>query len=464
VPTHHEWVVTKLSKSAASFSIFGVSEFVLRYISSFSCLPGREISTLCIPQDFKLNKPPLGFYSGDRYRTVSEASILDMCHLAGWACERAEGSPGKALTRQALDRWIAMGLRVRRDADGARYFDPAEVLNFIKQAGLDGRDAFWTERVIGTARRLVLDMCNDDPRKFTVELRRTFNTRSLVVGAALRLRMPLPLMSDHLGDLEVQPHALVTGTHIVVRRGRLEVRTQAPNSGEVTIGATTTFTAFPTEPSPERRRPGLSAPDSRYLQRRDGLIVVSRRVAALAGYLASPDADPLVAVRAFWNYCLDEFSQGAVHYDQVDMEAPGDWLLDSGWGDCQLVAALFVSMCRARGIPARILGGFYLYKACPTNHFWAEVWIDGQGWTPFDFVCWELSGGGRDTVWRDHFFGRIDVRLTNQCFPLDFTGAVGVKIPAAWHVVQSMEPGGVSVALLDIDGTLVYRDFVSVVF
>ena len=130
-------------------------------------------------KDLKLNRPPLGFHTGDRYRTVSEADILEMCHLAGWACERGEGSPGKALTRQAFENWIAMGMGVRRDADGARYFDPGEVLNFIKQAGLNASDAFWTERMVGTARRLVLDLHNENPRKFAVELRRTFNTQSL---------------------------------------------------------------------------------------------------------------------------------------------------------------------------------------------------------------------------------------------------------------------------------------------
>jgi len=175
------------------------------------------------------------------------------------------------------------------------------------------------------------------------------------------------------------------------------------------------------------------------------------------------DADPPMAVRAFWSYCLDHFSQGAVHYDQVDTEASGDWLLDSGWGDCQLVSALFASMCRARGIPARILGGFYLYRTFSTNHYWAEAWIDGQGWMPFDFSCWELSRGGQDPAWRDYFFGRIDCRLTNQCLPLDFTGAVGVKIPAAWHIRQSAQPVGVAVGLFDVEGKLVYRDFVAVV-
>jgi hypothetical protein len=408
---------------------------------------------------------PLGFHQRPQYRTVSEALILDMCHVAGWACERSENSPGMAITCEALKSWIGMGLEFRLGTDGVRYFDPVEVLNFMKLAGLDGRQAFWTEHVVGTARRLVRTMDSEDPRNFTVELRRMFNTRSLAAGTALRLRMPLPLTSDHLGNLDVRPHAVESSsieTDVAVSRGRLEVRAQASSSDEMTIGATATFTAVPRDPGREPPRSDLSAPDPRYLRQRDGLIVVSNRIAALASSLAGPGDDPLAAIRAFWNYCLDEFFQGAVHYDQVDLDAPGDWLLDSGWGDCQLVAAVFASMCRARGIPARILGGFYLYKARPTEHFWAEAWIDGQGWTPFDFGCWELSRGGCDIEWRDHFFGRIDARLTNQCFPFEFTGAIGVKIPAAWQVVQSMEPDGASVALLDVTGSLVYRDFVSI--
>jgi Transglutaminase-like superfamily len=404
----------------------------------------------------------LCFQTGDHYRTVPESTILEMCHLAGWACERNQGSPGKALTRRAFENWIAMGLGVRREVDGDRYFDPAEVLNFIKHAGLNNLDPFWTERVVPTARRLLAEMPKSDLCTFAVNIRRTFNTRSLAAGAPLRLRMPLPLASEHLFDLEVEPHALGSGARVAVSRGRLEVRSQASNSGEVTIGATATFKARSQNQDRGRSLSGASSPDLSYLRPRDGMIVVSDRVAALAGSLAGPVADPWVTLRAFWNYCLDEFAQGAVHYDQVDMEQPGDWLLDSGWGDCQLVAALFASMCRARGIPARILSGFYLYAACPSNHFWAEAWIEGLGWRPFDFVCWELSGGGRDPQWRDTFFGRLDCRLTTQCLPLDFTGAIGIKIPSAWHIVQSALPDGVAIGLLDITGSLLYRDFVSV--
>jgi transglutaminase-like putative cysteine protease len=401
----------------------------------------------------------LGFQTDDRYRTVSEARILDMCHLAGWACEIGEGSTGRALTRRALESWIDLGMGFRRSADGSRYFDPGEVLNFLKQAGLNGLESFWTERMVGTARRLVGEMRSDTPGKFAVELRRTFNTQSRPAGGSLRLRMPLPLTSEYLGNLQVNPFTDAAEARIAVSRGRLEVRTQSSGRREVTIGAHMSFTGHAQQPSLQASQREI---DNLYLRPRDGMIVVSDRVAALAKSLSGPAADPREVLRTFWNFCLDEFSQGAVHYDQVNMEAPGDWLLDFRWGDCRLISALFASMCRARGIPARILGGFYLYRACPTNHFWVEAWIDGQGWTPFDFICWELSGGGRDPAWRDYFFGRIDCRLTCECLPLDFTGAVGVTIPSAWHIVQSATRDGVSIDLLDINGTLLYRDSICV--
>jgi hypothetical protein len=119
--------------------------------------------------------------------------------------------------------------------------------------------------VVGTGRRLVVDMRNDDPRKFTVELRRIFNTQSLPAGAALRLRTPLPLTSDHLGNLEVHPHAVAAGAHVAVSRGRLEVRTQASDSGEVGAtgqnprrrgaGSSSGCSARSTPPSADRFKP-----------------------------------------------------------------------------------------------------------------------------------------------------------------------------------------------------------------
>ncbi len=397
-----------------------------------------------------MSQKPLGFQADERYRTVAEARVVDMFHFAGWAMDRE--SVGRTAAVQALAGWIELGLPFRQTG-GARFFDTVEVLNFAKQASLDGKDNFWRDRLVTTARQLAQSLPNE-PHGFRVDCKRTFHIQ-LSAGHPLRLRMPLPLESQHLQELEVEPFS-DTEARLTVTRGRLEARLAARGSDTVTIGARLSLTAGP------RAGDGSLPPDPAYLKPRDGMIIITDRVAALAERLAGPGTAPIDALRAFWNFCLDEFRQSGVHYDQVDWEAPGDWVLDSGWGDCQIVGALFCALCRARGIPARLMGGNYLYRACPTNHFWAEAWIDGQGWLPFDFLCWELSAGGQDVDWRDFFFGRLDARLITHCLPFDFTGSAGVPLPPAWHLLQWANGPEVAVSMLDIDARPLYTDYLTV--
>jgi hypothetical protein len=162
---------------------------------------------------------------------------------------------------------------------------------------------------------------------------------------------------------------------------------------------------------------------------------------------------------------LDRMMCGAMRYSDLTGQAPVDWVLENGWCDCQLGAALLISLCRARGIPARLVGGHLLYRLAPTNHFWPEVWIDGQGWRPYDLLSWDLSQGGRDPDWRDRFAGQVDARIVTQRFPLAFTGPMSVRFPAAWQMVQSRsKDGGIDVGYRDVEqGSLIYNDHVVVV-
>ena len=237
--------------------------------------------------------------------------------------------------------------------------------------------------------------------------------------------------------------------------GRLELRGLADGQGVAELGYRAVF-----DPSVQHGGEGSAAD---YLKPGEGLIQVSDRVRNLADRLAGPGARPQAAVRAFWNFMLDELMCGAIHYDQVTPTAPCDWVLDSGWYDCQLGSALLVALCRARGMPARLVGGHVLYRAAPTNHYWAEVWLDDEGWRPFDLLSWDLSGGGVNGDWRDHFYGRIDPRMVTQCFPRQFTGALGVALPAAWHVLQLGTAHGVEIRLNDITGRPVFVDTVAMV-
>ncbi len=56
--------------------------------------------------------------------------------------------------------------------------------------------------------------------------------------------------------------------------------------------------------------------------------------------------------------------------------------LQTGRGDCTEYASLVVALCRACGVPARMVGGYFTQRSLaprPTDyHNWAEIWLDGR--------------------------------------------------------------------------------------
>ncbi len=59
--------------------------------------------------------------------------------------------------------------------------------------------------------------------------------------------------------------------------------------------------------------------------------------------------------------------------------------LQSGKGDCTEYADLFVAVCRAKNIPARVATGYTAgFNSTLSKHNWAEVYLQEYGWVPFD--------------------------------------------------------------------------------
>jgi hypothetical protein len=57
-------------------------------------------------------------------------------------------------------------------------------------------------------------------------------------------------------------------------------------------------------------------------------------------------------------------------------------VLEQGFGRCWDLSDVFVTLCRAAGIPARQLAGWV--PPLSGGHVWAEVYIAGKGWLPVD--------------------------------------------------------------------------------
>lgn len=77
------------------------------------------------------------------------------------------------------------------------------------------------------------------------------------------------------------------------------------------------------------------------------------------------------------------YSPGETHVHTTGAEA-----LDQGRGVCQDHAHIFCAVCRALGVPARYVSGYFTHglghQAHAASHAWAEAFVDSLGWVGFD--------------------------------------------------------------------------------
>ena len=418
-------------------------------------------------------------FGDPRYRSIDEARIVEALVSEGWRYEVAAGQRPAAEheARVALERCIALGLPYRRSSAGGRLFDPAEASNFLKWAFKAKGERIWQDQFLPSARREIREAHRptgdgiDTPpdlgalsaQRYAVTVRRSFNLADRRPGERIRLRLPVPLEDEFLRDLSLELLMPArTPVETTVAPARLDVLTTIAEEDEISIGVRATFTATAVIPAP------AAAPDpaefALYTRPSEGLIKLSPRIRALAAELAGADPDPSAVLRRFWAFMLDELAYGFIHYDAVDPAAPLDWVLDHGWYDCKFGAALLAALCRARHIPARLATGYLLREVSPGFHSWAEVWIAGRGWLPIDLASWSLSAGGRDTDWRDYYFGRLDHRMTVERLPRLFSGPTAMWLPDAWHMHITLAEPGTDVAFEELDtGALAYREHMDVV-
>ena len=78
-----------------------------------------------------------------------------------------------------------------------------------------------------------------------------------------------------------------------------------------------------------------------------------------------------------------------------------------GTGNCTDFHSLFISLARARGIPARFQIGLPIPQKpegeIPGYHCWAEFYLNGVGWVPVD-----ASEAWKDRERLAYFFGTYD--------------------------------------------------------
>ena len=123
-----------------------------------------------------------------------------------------------------------------------------------------------------------------------------------------------------------------------------------------------------------------------YLKEEEGLDTTSRLINMSVKTQIPTATNDVDTVKNIFDFVFEHMT-----YDKMELNKNKGALraFQSGRGVCEEFADLFVSLCRVKGIPAKVVEGFDLpfldeQKDFYTGHTWAEVYFPEYGWVTFD--------------------------------------------------------------------------------
>lgn len=142
----------------------------------------------------------------------------------------------------------------------------------------------------------------------------------------------------------------------------------------------------------------------------------------LASSLCGNETDPVRKAYAIWSW-IDENVAWAAEMEYAVLPNIVRKVLACKRGDCGTQALLFISLCRASGVPARWQSGWVMRPKKWNLHDWAEFYSERHGWLPADPSIGRRKS--QDPATRDFLFGHIDSyrMIANLDYGRDFVPA-----------------------------------------
>lgn len=151
-------------------------------------------------------------------------------------------------------------------------------------------------------------------------------------------------------------------------------------------------------------------------------ILFTEYIRDLAREIRGEETDPIRIARAIYEYVTTKINYTFMRqYFLVDNGS--EYAAVNHKGDCGIQTLLFITLCRASGIPARWQAGLYTPEDGIGNHDWSQFYVEPFGW----LFC-DLSFGG--SAWRsgnqerwNFYFGNLDPyrMVANSAYHQSFT-------------------------------------------
>jgi len=148
-----------------------------------------------------------------------------------------------------------------------------------------------------------------------------------------------------------------------------------------------------------------------------GNVAVTPEIKAAAEHIVGGEKNPYLAARKIYDYMIKmidySFMPHLLFHPRSDLKESA-YVHEYKIGDCGAQGAYFAALCRAVGIPARVPGGWQLFRGNFSSHFWAEFFVPNYGWIPVDPSVGQASlyttmvDPEIKRAYTDFFFGRQD--------------------------------------------------------
>lgn len=198
------------------------------------------------------------------------------------------------------------------------------------------------------------------------------------LGQQIRVYLPLPVEYAQVQDYRlwnISPlPKMVAGPEYPQRTAVFETE----YSGKETFSA-----EFEFENVTEYRQPDpaavLEQQPSFYTEEQLPHIRFTPYIRNLCREIVGEESNPLLKVRRIYDYITTHVRYSYVrHYSTFD--SIPEYVGSSLKGDCGFQALLFITLCRAAGVPARWQSGLYATPEYVGSHDWAQYYVAPYGW------------------------------------------------------------------------------------
>ena len=388
--------------------------------------------------------------------------VIEQILVQCWLFEARSGERAAARGRaeRTLERLLSRGLPSSVGPQGL-LLDPYAANNRIKSRVGEPADDAWQDWQRTTRRNAASLQPAAQTYRFT--MRREWHSYSVSNSQPVILRLPLPLRGAQRGGARLR--LLEPGGALLDMRespGRLELRIAAPADRSPIVAELEVDFVAGEMRDPMVTAAALGSPvapaEQLWLRDREGLIAPSADITALAKELAQGAATARDFVHRAWRWMMANLNFGDVHREQLDATDALGGLLRSPLADCILGSSLLIALCRACGIPARLVSGYLLHPANLGPHAWAEVRLAPDVWVPIDYGSWcYCAGDSDDPIWGKYFLGRVDARYLAEIAPRDFTGWGSAAPPNRWFRLERLHGDRIEHTLHSLPDRLLFR-------